>query len=1698
LPLWLGKDLPPIGDVTQAMMELILAAKGKPVRVRTVDRQADKVFTFADELPYDNANTGFNFYHTEKGRSLVMLQLQAAFDIYQNSPLLGLIIPMVSTVEDVECLFQLIQDANIKNRDLKGFVVSLMIENVLAVDHIQEILEEAHRLALPLGIKIEINIGTNDLTKSVLDVDRDDATISNKIKGLNPSVARRIVLIARAAAFQQVPVCICGSAASDERRWAFALVLVQTIPKLVLSLAVSPSRAAKAAYYLKQLKIVMGKSFFKEGPLKQLMDANQPLPKEDDLNATVNQWVLKVDQTVQESPELVDIMMRMGGSMQSASAGGVPVKKLEEDGHPISYAGQMKAVEDPRFSKEQQEKFKKVAQGVFDLATGDLNARGARITNTSWIMKYKVASYKPNGKGIWNILGGEEAAWRILLKANYSLEDAAFIITFIRFHESFATEEEAIEAQAKAFLMDLVFQVAIIDGKRVVALTVRDFHPQTPLELQRAVGGVYYGFPYTSDIIAKAIDAAHRATLSAALLDTYLVGGATVIEVEGLKEHKFVLTPQGAIQRKKHLQWWAKDSTDKGILGISYHVTANLGTEKADLDVMLEASKNSYESQTTKNPKYVVPVTGSEYSIYDRDIIGKAVCAALLMVLETHPNLKGRSDPISIAMTGLGRMGRAILRSMIKGSIAERLKIIAAGNYTGILFGKKDKESKEEQAIEAATLLEAIKFLDEEEYHTFDLWKEEHGKLRGASFSHDYQRIYSQPAQILVLADRRYPLSDNDFENIKAEIIIEAVPNILRADQIVKLKNKGTLYISSHLVEGVIFFICKEEIIHALIPEEKKGITDMPLYLLSLAQERTLLFMTKAIKLSQKADLLEDIAVQIRSSQDELWRIRKEDPNDVRLQAMNERVSTLCQIARWDYSLAVATSMARLPYGRVFFPDKENDLNNALKDLKSEDKEDLLKHRVAASMVRIFKPLEAVDRLVELLKLDKALFHARANAACALGVIFRSISDPDLADKVLFALVKSLSDINEEVAMWARLSIISNRVDLKELLEKWNEKIAEFRKANPNLDSDRGEHNPEASWMHAFNWYLGAANIYQLRKDSSDNPSYQSVLMQREKENIDQALNYARRVEERNGLLPIRARLLLASALKRGGENKEAMREYLHLLNPEYITRIIQGKGGEASDVDWRAVGGSYYRQWAIEMILNDLYPYNVEMNIVLAKKMDAYLLEVEPIEKGKTPKTNQEVYQELSRYAIPHLQIILAYGSKAVREMGQEDVKEVFLNLIMDRRVLIDEDGDVRTYDDMKAQLEANEAYGSLEGSKKKLILTDLQYMGIIKTPAESGPKGSFFKKWKQAVASLGLMTSTKKQICLLYGRWMKWLFPSKENCCVVETLVKVTGAPAKRIIKTFEKKEISFVRDTKRGAYYVRLKEFLAKFSDILNQLQRARFGKQIKLFKLKDTKGFIIVLGEIFKNVIRITPHPLNSEVFHAEATLKAKVITQYDPMKPLNWNEVISTMSEDVLLGAEDLTTLSGFGRIHLDEYYNMEGDRLVKLFREEFLGGEVKTLSHNLLLAEEPQVRKIPQSGIYTLTGGRRINVRVRFINDAYYDMYRMYYRGPAFLKHVQGVRGLQQFVDLGYVKDSRGHQLLAIITEEAGPSLDKIIEQRVKDNKGRQLEEEIVQRIYRKGLQTLHVLHTDKKVIHKDIKLANICIPDQEGPFAWE
>ncbi|MBU0683241.1 MAG: HPr family phosphocarrier protein [Candidatus Omnitrophica bacterium] len=224
----------------QRVETLIRHSRGKPITFRTFDVSDDKKIPYAD----DYTETGFDFYRTEIGNRLLILELEAFFEAIavQNAENVKIMFPQVNTVQDKvdgnACAMKAMENVVKRgeatligdgektfNREtmLKLFdavPIGSMIESVEAIKNIEEI----------SWFSDFISIGTNDLTRDIFKFLEKALGLKNLrlsiraillFSEIQPKVVQAINdILSGVSKIQKeknrkIPVTICGESASQ-------------------------------------------------------------------------------------------------------------------------------------------------------------------------------------------------------------------------------------------------------------------------------------------------------------------------------------------------------------------------------------------------------------------------------------------------------------------------------------------------------------------------------------------------------------------------------------------------------------------------------------------------------------------------------------------------------------------------------------------------------------------------------------------------------------------------------------------------------------------------------------------------------------------------------------------------------------------------------------------------------------------------------------------------------------------------------------------------------------------------------------------------------------------------------------------------------------------------------------------------------------------------------------------------------------------------------------------------------------------------------------------------------------------------------------------------------------------------------------------------------------------------------------------
>ncbi|PIJ49020.1 phosphoenolpyruvate--protein phosphotransferase PtsP [Erwinia sp. OLTSP20] len=191
----------------QGMLQLF---PDKPVTLRTLDVGADK------QLPYlpiseENPCLGWRGIRlTLDQPEIFLIQLRAMLRANVASNNLSILLPMITSLEEIDEARRLIDRAGREVEEMLGYPISwprigVMIEvpsMLFMLPHLQKRVDF-------------VSVGTNDLTQYLLAVDRNNTRVASLYDCLHPSVLRALHMIALEAKRADIELCLCGEMAGD-------------------------------------------------------------------------------------------------------------------------------------------------------------------------------------------------------------------------------------------------------------------------------------------------------------------------------------------------------------------------------------------------------------------------------------------------------------------------------------------------------------------------------------------------------------------------------------------------------------------------------------------------------------------------------------------------------------------------------------------------------------------------------------------------------------------------------------------------------------------------------------------------------------------------------------------------------------------------------------------------------------------------------------------------------------------------------------------------------------------------------------------------------------------------------------------------------------------------------------------------------------------------------------------------------------------------------------------------------------------------------------------------------------------------------------------------------------------------------------------------------------------------------------------
>ena len=204
-----ASKLPSEDEQFESYRKAVIAMKGRPVTIRTLDVGADKPLDKAEETALNPALGLRAIRYCLSEPQMFLTQLRAILRASAYGPI-NLLIPMLSHAFEIDQSLVMIEQAKAQLRDAKkkfdeNIPVGAMIEIPAAA------------LTLPLFIKRLnfLSIGTNDLIQYTLAIDRVDHEVAHLYNPLHPAILHLLSTTIAAGAKAGIPVAVCGETAGD-------------------------------------------------------------------------------------------------------------------------------------------------------------------------------------------------------------------------------------------------------------------------------------------------------------------------------------------------------------------------------------------------------------------------------------------------------------------------------------------------------------------------------------------------------------------------------------------------------------------------------------------------------------------------------------------------------------------------------------------------------------------------------------------------------------------------------------------------------------------------------------------------------------------------------------------------------------------------------------------------------------------------------------------------------------------------------------------------------------------------------------------------------------------------------------------------------------------------------------------------------------------------------------------------------------------------------------------------------------------------------------------------------------------------------------------------------------------------------------------------------------------------------------------
>jgi len=229
--------------------------------IRTSDIRSDEFQNLKGAPKEKEANPMLGMHGIRyglKNPEILKSELKALKRITEKGKEIGLLLPQIISVEEIQQVKKLLQQINASK-----IKIGVMIETPAAVQLIRELCDE--------GIDF-ISFGTNDLTQYILAVDRGNEQVQWIFDEMHPAVLHQLEYVIRVCKRNKIETSICGQAGSKKEMVKFL------VEKGIDSISINADMAKEIAEYIAEIEKELIKGTDKE--LRQYQP-EEKTPKQD-------------------------------------------------------------------------------------------------------------------------------------------------------------------------------------------------------------------------------------------------------------------------------------------------------------------------------------------------------------------------------------------------------------------------------------------------------------------------------------------------------------------------------------------------------------------------------------------------------------------------------------------------------------------------------------------------------------------------------------------------------------------------------------------------------------------------------------------------------------------------------------------------------------------------------------------------------------------------------------------------------------------------------------------------------------------------------------------------------------------------------------------------------------------------------------------------------------------------------------------------------------------------------------------------------------------------------------------------------------------------------------------------------------------------------------------------------------------------